>query len=100
MDMARAETGPQGQRFADQLVAAMRASGQRMNSKPRREGRLAVLNAADFASVLVEVGFLSNERDRETLRSPAGRAPIVAGILSAVRTWAIEEATRDALIRQ
>ena len=100
MDMARAETGPKGERFADQLVAAMRASGQRMNSRPRREGRLAVLNAADFASVLVEVGFLSNERDREALRSAAGRAPIVAGILAAVQTWAIEEATRDALIRQ
>ena len=79
MDMARAETGPKGERFADQLVAAMRASGQRMNSKPRREGRLAVLNAADFASVLVEVGFLSNTADREALRSPAGRAPVVAG---------------------
>lgn len=100
MDLARAETGPSGTRFADQLVAAMRASGQRMNSRPRREARLAVLNAPDFASVLVEVGFLSNTRDREALRSPAGRAPVVAGILEAVQMWAVEEAARDALIRQ
>lgn len=100
MDLARAETGPQGDRFADQLVAAMRVSGQRLNSRPRREGRLAVLNAADFPSVLVEVGFLSNKADREALQSAAGRAPVVAGILSAVQAWAVEEAARDALIRQ
>lgn len=100
MDLARAQTEPQSQRFAERAVAALRAAGARMNSKPRREGRLAVLNAPDFASVLIEVGFLSNARDREILSSQATRAPIVAGIVAAVLTWADEEAARASLIRQ
>lgn len=100
MDLARTETGPRGDRFADLLVNAMRDNGQRVNSKPRREARLAVLNAADFASVLVEVGFLSNTRDRDALRTVQGRAPMVNAIISAVQTWAVDEAMQDALIRQ
>ncbi|SEW16104.1 N-acetylmuramoyl-L-alanine amidase [Cognatiyoonia koreensis] len=100
MDMARAETGPKGERFAGTLVAALRENGARLNSRPRREGRLAVLSAADFASVLVEVGFLSSAGDREQLRTAEGRAPIVAALLQAVQHWVVDEATRDALIRQ
>lgn len=100
MDLARAQTEPQSQRFADKAVAALRAAGARMNSRPRREGRLAVLNAPDFASVLIEVGFLSNARDREMLSTTAGRAPIVNGLVTAVMTWADEEAARAPLVRQ
>lgn len=100
MDLARAETAPQALRFADTAVDAMRAAGVRLNSRPRREGRLAVLNAPDFASVLIEVGFLSSASDRERLKTAAGRAPIVAGIRDAVLTWAQDEAARAPLLRQ
>jgi N-acetylmuramoyl-L-alanine amidase len=100
MDLARAETEPQSHRFADLTVAGLSGAGARMNSKPRREGRLAVLNAPDFASVLIEVGFLSNARDREILSTSAGRAPIVNGIVTGVLTWANEEAARAPLVRQ
>jgi N-acetylmuramoyl-L-alanine amidase len=100
MDLARAETEPQGLRFADTAVEAMRASGVRLNSRARREGRLAVLNAPDFASVLIEVGFLSSARDREMLSTASGRAPIVVGITQAVLSWAQDEAARAPLVRQ
>lgn len=100
MDLARAETRPKGFRFADSVVAALRSSGARLNSRPRREGRLAVLNAPDFASVLIEVGFLSSYRDREMLMTTQGRAPIVAGITNAVLAWAQDEAARAPLVRQ
>jgi N-acetylmuramoyl-L-alanine amidase len=100
MDLARAETEPQSQRFAEQAVAGLLASGARLNSKPRREGRLAVLNAPDFASVLIEVGFLSNARDRETLSTATGRAPIVQGIVAAVLAWSVDEAAKAPLVRQ
>ncbi len=100
MDMARAETAPAGDRFADALVAALRETGARTNSRPRREGRLAVLNAADFPSVLVEAGFLSNADDRAALASPDGRARIVAALVQAIQNWAADEAARKPLIRQ
>lgn len=84
MDLARAQTGPEGKRFADDLVRALRAADVPVNSRPRREGQLAVLVAADFPSVLIETGFLSNDRDRSLLSSRAGRARIVAAITAVV----------------
>ncbi|MEL6840918.1 MAG: N-acetylmuramoyl-L-alanine amidase [Pseudomonadota bacterium] len=88
MDMARAETGPAGAQFADNLVAAMRDEGVYLNSRPRREGRFAVLSAADFPSVLLEAGFLSNAQDRAMLASGEGRARIARAIAAAVAAQA------------
>lgn len=87
MDLARAQTGPEARRFADTLVAALRAADMPVNSQARRQGQLAVLSAADFPSVLIEAGFLSNNRDRALLASVAGRARIVDAIVTAVKTW-------------
>ena len=100
MDLARAQTRPASDALADALVDALRSSGARLNSRPRREGRLAVLNAADFASVLVEVGFLSDATDREALSTAQGRAPIVAGLAAGLRAWADAQAARAPLLRR
>jgi N-acetylmuramoyl-L-alanine amidase len=99
-DLARIESAASGDRFADQLVQAMADTGAPLNTRPRRQAPLAVLNAADFPSVLLEVGFLSNEVDRERLTSPQGRAQIVAAVTLAVGRWAIEEEALAPLIRQ
>ncbi|WP_296417578.1 N-acetylmuramoyl-L-alanine amidase [Pseudooctadecabacter sp.] len=99
-DLARIESAAAGDRFADQLVQAMQDTGAPLNTRPRRAAPLAVLNAADFPSVLLEVGFLSNEVDRARLTSPQGRAPIVAAVTLAVGRWVIEEAALAPLVRQ
>lgn len=99
-DLIRVETSASGDRFADQLVQAMRDTGAVLNSRPRREASLAVLNAADFPSILIEVGFLSNPEDRARLTTAQGRAPMVAAVTLAVGRWAIEEAALAPLIRQ
>lgn len=100
MEMARAETGPAATRLADALIAGLRSTGAVVNSRPRREGRLAVLNAADFPSVLLEAGFLSSAADRATLTTAQGRADIVNGIVLALQDWAAAEASRAPLKRQ
>ena len=100
MDLARIETAPQADRFADALVLALRDAEARVNSRPRRQGRLAVLTAADFPSVLLEAGFLSNEADRARLSTAQGRAPIVEAISIAVQRWVQDEAVRAPLVRQ
>jgi N-acetylmuramoyl-L-alanine amidase len=99
-DLLRVETAAAGNRFAAQLVQAMRDTGAVLNSRPRRQAALAVLHAADFPSVLFEVGFLSNKVDRARLTSPQGRAPIVAAVTLAVGRWAVEEAALAPLLRQ
>jgi N-acetylmuramoyl-L-alanine amidase len=62
----------------------MQAEGVRMNVRPRREGQFAVLTAADFPSVLIEAGFLSNAEDRAFLATPEGRARISKAIRDTV----------------
>ena len=100
MDLARLETAPQADRFADAVVQSLEDAGAGVNRQPRRSAPLAVLNAADFPSVLIEVGFLSAERDRTALTQPQGRARIVTGIVSAIGQWVTAEAARAPLIRQ
>lgn len=84
MDLARAQTGPEARRFADALVAAMARAGVRMNARPRREGQFAVLTAAEFPSVLIEAGFLSNAEDRAVLASVQGRMRLAQAIIETV----------------
>jgi len=100
MDLARMETAPAGDRFADALVATFDDLGVPLNSRPRRQAPLAVLNAADFPSVLLEVGFLSSDSDRARLTSAEGRAGIVDAVVLAVTEWAAGEAALAPLIRQ
>jgi len=100
MDLARLDTEPQSMDLADQIVQGLRDAGATVNSSPRRSAQLAVLNAADFPSVLVEVGFLSSASDRSTLSTAIGRAPIVAGIVAAVQRWQVDQEAKAPLLRQ
>ncbi|MBI1418409.1 MAG: AMIN domain-containing protein [Limimaricola sp.] len=100
MDLARQETGPESVMLADALVAGLKAAGADVNSRPRREAPLAVLKAADFPSVLVEAGFLSNPQDRAALESEKGRAAIVAGLVRGLQAYAAQMEAKAPLIRQ
>lgn len=84
MDLARAKTGPEARRIADALASSMQSQGVLLNANPRREGQFAVLTAADFPSVLIEAGFLSNAQDRAVLATPEGRARISRAIRDTV----------------
>ena len=81
-------------------MVGLRGAGVPLNSRSRRRAKLGVLNAPDFASVLVELGFLSSKADRAALSSPISRAPMVAGIVSALTTWADAQAASAPLLRQ
>ena len=100
MELAQAQTRPASDALADAIVAGLRAAGAPLNSRPRRDGRLAVLSSADFPSVLVEAGFLSDARDRAALSTPEGRAPIVAGLVAALTGWAIAQEAQAPLLRR
>lgn len=100
MDLARLETRPASERLADTLVTAFRDAGVRMNSRPRREGPLAVLSAPDIPSVLVELGFLSNAGDRARLVDPAARSAMIAGLVQGLQRWTASEEIRAPLVRQ
>jgi N-acetylmuramoyl-L-alanine amidase len=100
LDLARQETEPRSVAAARTLVEGMKAAGGPMNRRPLRNAGFSVLKSADIPSVLIEVGFLSSERDLNNLRDPVWRAVMVSGIADAIRNWRDEDAALKPLIRQ
>jgi N-acetylmuramoyl-L-alanine amidase len=87
LDLARRETRPRSARLAQTLARELASGGVPMNNRPLREAGFSVLKSADTPSVLIEVGFLSNPRDRANLQDPAWRQRVVESLGRAVTTW-------------
>jgi N-acetylmuramoyl-L-alanine amidase len=100
LDLARQETAPRSKLLAETLINHMSLAGGPMNRRPLRHAGFAVLKSADIPSVLIEVGFLSSDRDLENLRDPDWRAGMVAAIGKAILTWRDLEAARAPLVRK
>jgi N-acetylmuramoyl-L-alanine amidase len=91
MDMARTETKPRTDRLAQAMVAAIKAADIRMHRHPMQSGGFSVLKTPDIPSVLLEVGFLSSERDYKRLSDPVWRAELATALVQALATWAAED---------
>lgn len=100
LDLARQETGPRSAALAMTLAEGMSAAGGPMNRRPLREAGFSVLKSADIPSVLIEIGFLSSDRDLANLSDPVWRQGMAQGIAQAVLTWRDTDAARAALVRQ
>lgn len=99
LDLARQETAPRSTALAHALVRSMDVSGGPMNNRPLRHAGFAVLKSADIPSVLVEVGFLSSQRDLDNLRDPIWRSQIIAGMADGILTWRVFDNDQRALVR-
>lgn len=86
LDMARTETQPRTDAFANALVAALESSVG-MHKRPRLEAGFSVLKSADIPSVLLELGFLSSNKDRANLDDPVWRDTAAQAIRDALVAW-------------
>ncbi len=100
MDLARTETAPRSDRLADALVAGLDQSIGNLHKRPRLEASFSVLKAADIPAVLIELGFMSSERDLDNLRDADWRARAAAGVRDALRAWVVADAAEASLLRQ
>ncbi len=100
MDLARADTAPRSDALADAIVDGLKAAVVGLHKRPRNEGGFAVLVAPDMPSVLIELGFLSNPRDRARLTDPDWRAGAAAAIRDAILTWQASDAATAGLRRR
>ena len=100
MEMARIDTTPRADRLADALVASIRAAKIAMHKRPRLGAAFSVLKSPDIPSVLLELGFLSSDRDLANLQDAGWRARMVAAIAAALADWAIADAAEALLLRQ
>ncbi|MBD9529463.1 N-acetylmuramoyl-L-alanine amidase [Paracoccus sp. PAR01] len=100
MDLARQETQPRSEAFARFLVSALNRSGVTMHRHPVKGAAFSVLKSPDIPSVLIELGFLTDENDRANLFDPEWRRHTAQSIASAIGEWAKDEAVRTSLSRQ
>ncbi|MCP1197844.1 N-acetylmuramoyl-L-alanine amidase [Notoacmeibacter sp. MSK16QG-6] len=87
LDLTRRETKGFSLRFAGKLVESM-DDVLLMIKRPHRHAGFRVLTAPDVPSVLVELGYLSNDRDEKLLQDDEWRRRAATAIAAAVKKYA------------
>jgi N-acetylmuramoyl-L-alanine amidase len=82
-DLKRRETRTYAHIFSRGVVDSLRGAA-RLNHNPERSAGFVVLKAPEFPSVLVELGYLSNPQDAQSLASPDWRARTTGAMVSAI----------------
>lgn len=83
IDLAQRQSLTNAHRLANTIVAALDGRVE-MVPKPQRAAGFAVLKAPDVASVLIELGHLSNPKEEHQLRDPAYRARLAESLLKGI----------------
>ncbi|MCH7544598.1 MAG: N-acetylmuramoyl-L-alanine amidase, partial [Proteobacteria bacterium] len=89
IDLAQRETMNDSVLFASMLVVDLLREINLLQKSHRFAG-FAVLKAPDVPSVLFELGYLSNRKEEQQLRSPHHRAKIIAAVLRAADRYFAE----------
>ncbi|MCF8495916.1 MAG: N-acetylmuramoyl-L-alanine amidase [Alphaproteobacteria bacterium] len=80
VDLAMRDTMNQSKFFANNLVGTFKAGGLKTLPTPHRYAGFAVLKAPDIPSVLVEVGFMSSQKEAKLLNTPGYRKKIARSL--------------------
>ncbi|MFO0987721.1 MAG: N-acetylmuramoyl-L-alanine amidase [Alphaproteobacteria bacterium] len=83
IDLAQRQSLHNAHRLAGAIVAALEGRVE-LVPKPLRSAGFAVLKAPDVASVLIEMGHLSNPKEEHQLRDPAYRAKLAEGLMKGI----------------
>lgn len=85
IDLAQRHTQNESSSMAQTLVTHL-GEATRLVGMPHRQAGFAVLKAPDVPSVLVELGYLSNRRDEQALRTAAHRAELANALAGAIES--------------
>ena len=72
--------------FAGAVIETM-SDATDMRSSPDQQAAFRVLKTAQFPSVLIELGYVTNRSDAENLRSDEWRADVSQSIVTAVDNY-------------
>ncbi|MBA4274623.1 MAG: N-acetylmuramoyl-L-alanine amidase [Alphaproteobacteria bacterium] len=86
IDLAARETKTKSAQLADIIVEAMHPKITKL-TKPHRYAGFRVLKAPDIPSVLIELGFLTNEVDEKLLQSQEYRELVTASIAKGIDAY-------------
>ena len=97
MDMARTKTLPRTERLSAALATTITAKGLTMHRNPQQKASFSVLKSPDIPSVLLELGFMSSDKDLARLIDPVWRAKMAVALRDALTAWAKEDAAMATL---
>lgn len=83
IDLAQRDSRNQASMFSRATLRRFR-DVTKMTGKPIRSAGFTVLKAPDVPSILIELGFLSNPKDEERLKSAAWRKNLAKALASAI----------------
>ena len=86
LDLAQRETKTFSVQFAHRLVSELKAA-TRLHKNPLKSAGFKVLRAPDVPSVLVELGYVSNKDDLQSLLSDTWRDRTAASVAQAIDTY-------------
>ncbi|MGB0507311.1 MAG: N-acetylmuramoyl-L-alanine amidase [Pikeienuella sp.] len=91
VDLSRRSTDVASEQLATEIVRQLETFSQTFSSRSLQSAGFRVLKAPDVPSVLVEIGFLSSEKDRERLISESGRKAVIKALTEAILNWAARQ---------
>ncbi|MBL8790976.1 MAG: N-acetylmuramoyl-L-alanine amidase [Rhizobiales bacterium] len=83
IDLAQRDSRNQASMFSKKALSTFR-NVTKMTGKPIRSAGFTVLKAPDVPSILIELGFLSNPKDEERLKSQAWRKSVARALSAAI----------------
>jgi N-acetylmuramoyl-L-alanine amidase len=86
LDLAQRETKTFSVQFAHRLVGELKGA-TRLHKNPLKSAGFKVLRAPDVPSVLVELGYVSNKDDLQSLLSDTWRERTAASVAAAIDTY-------------
>jgi len=98
LQLAHRETDALSSRFADTMAEALWFQNDMKIKSRRMAAGFRVLRAPDIPSVLIEMGFMSDESDLENLQDPEWQRAMAENLLSGLSQWLqIEDEMRGLL---
>ena len=94
LDLAQRETKTFSMQFAHKLVGELEAT-TRLHKDPIRSAGFRVLRAPDVPSVLIELGYVSNKQDLQSLNSDSWRDRTANSIAAAINDYFAAHLVRD-----
>jgi N-acetylmuramoyl-L-alanine amidase len=93
IDLVQRESMNLSAGFAQRLIGEVAKDTHQLLQNTHRFAGFAVLKAPDIPSVLVESGYISNQRDEEMLRRPEYRAKLAAALARAIEGFLVRPQT-------
>ena len=86
-DLSRRGTGIESDRLARLVLASFEGEVKTLGTRPYRQAGFYVLKSLDIPSLLIELGFLSSEADRERLTTPAFATSVADALVDGLVKW-------------